>query len=158
MILVMLGTQDKSFERLLKKIDELIITKKITEEVIVQAGYTKYNSDNMKIFDYVSQEELNKLIIKCDFIISHAGVGSILNSIENNKKVIVVPRLKEFNEHNNNHQLEIAKAFSDDGYILYTNNLDELGDKIKEVKNFIPKKLIHNEEVINTIDEFIDSI
>ena len=48
MILVTLGTQDKSFERLLK-IDELIDKQVIKEEVIVQAGHTKYESNNMEI-------------------------------------------------------------------------------------------------------------
>ena len=42
MILVTLGTQDKSFERLLKALDQLIEKKVIQEEVVVQAGYTNY--------------------------------------------------------------------------------------------------------------------
>ena len=65
MILVTLGTQDKSFDRLLKAIDKEIENKNIKEKVIVQAGYTKYKSDNMKIFDLVSEEELEKLVKKC---------------------------------------------------------------------------------------------
>ena len=56
MIFVILGTQDKKFPRLLdalqKKIDEGKISKK--EEIIVQAGSTKYESKNMKIIDYMS--------------------------------------------------------------------------------------------------------
>ena len=51
MILVMLGTQNNSFHRLLEKIDQLVEDGKISEEVIVQAGYTKYESQNMKIID-----------------------------------------------------------------------------------------------------------
>ena len=42
MILVTLGTQDKSFVRLLKAIDREIKKGNIKEKVIVQAGYTKY--------------------------------------------------------------------------------------------------------------------
>ena len=38
----MLGTQNNSFNRLLKEIDKLIENQTINEEVIVQAGYTKY--------------------------------------------------------------------------------------------------------------------
>lgn len=157
MILVTLGTQDKSFERLLKKIDELIDNKIIKDKVIVQAGYTKYESDNMEIFDYVSQEELDNYINKCDFMISHAGVGSILNGLENNKKIIVVPRLSKYLEHNNDHQLEIANSFSNEGYII-NSCVDNLDDNIKLINNFKPKKLEHNKEVINTIEDFIDSI
>ena len=58
MILVTLGTQDNSFERLLKEIEHLIETGIIQEKVIVQAGNTKFESNKMKIIDFVSQKEL----------------------------------------------------------------------------------------------------
>ena len=45
MILVTLGTQDKNFVRLLEKIDQLINNGLIKDKVIVQAGFTKYNSE-----------------------------------------------------------------------------------------------------------------
>ena len=61
MILVTLGTQDKSFKRLLdavvKSIDEGIIT----DRVVVQAGHTKYETDKLEVFDYLSIEEFNVL-------------------------------------------------------------------------------------------------
>lgn len=158
MILVTLGTQDKSFERLLKQIDKEIKKKIITEKVIVQAGYTKYNSKNMEIFDYKSKEDLENLVKKCNFMITHAGVGSILNGISNDKKVIAVPRLAEYQEHNNNHQIEIAREFSKEGYILYCEDLSKLSEYIKNIKDFKPKKLKHNNKIIKTIEDFIDNI
>ena len=82
MILITLGTQDKEFTRILKKVDELITKKVIKEEVVVQAGYTKYKSKNMKIFDYVSKTELEKYIEKASFVITHAGVGTIFDCLK----------------------------------------------------------------------------
>ena len=75
MILVMLGTQNNSFHRLLEEIDNLIKKGIIKDEVIVQAGYTKYSSDNMKILTLISKEELEKLQEQADLIITHGGVG-----------------------------------------------------------------------------------
>ena len=49
MILVLLGTQDKQFPRLLKEIDRLIEKKVIKDKVIAQVGITKYNSNNMEM-------------------------------------------------------------------------------------------------------------
>ena len=46
MILVLLGTQNNSFHRLLEKMDELINKGIINEKVIVQSGYTNYESKN----------------------------------------------------------------------------------------------------------------
>ena len=51
MIFVMLGTQDKSFSRLLETIDKEIEKGNIQEKVIVQAGYTKFKSKYMEVFD-----------------------------------------------------------------------------------------------------------
>ena len=62
MILVTLGTQDKSFVRLLKAIDREIKKGNIKEKVVVQAGYTKYNSKNMEIFDLTTPDEIDKLM------------------------------------------------------------------------------------------------
>ena len=58
MILVLLGTQNNSFHRLLEEVEKNIKDKTINEEVIVQAGYTKYQSDKMKIIDLMSKEQL----------------------------------------------------------------------------------------------------
>ena len=58
MILVMLGTQNNSFHRLLEELDKLIEKEIIQEEVIVQAGHTKYKSKNMEIFDLIPKEEI----------------------------------------------------------------------------------------------------
>ena len=88
MILVMLGTQNNSFHRLLEEIDNLIEKGIITDEVVVQAGNTKYDSKNMKIFGLISQEELEELIKKADLVITHGGVGSIITSLKKGKKVL----------------------------------------------------------------------
>ena len=53
----MLGTQNNSFHRLLDQIEQLIEKEVIQEEVIVQAGYTKYKSKNMEIFDLIPKDE-----------------------------------------------------------------------------------------------------
>ena len=107
MILVMLGTQNNSFHRLLEKIDKLIEEKKIQDKVIVQAGYTKYESKNMKIFGLIPEEELERYQEQADLIITHGGVGSIISSLKKGKKVIAVPRLHKYGEHVNDHQKEI---------------------------------------------------
>lgn len=83
----------------------------IDEEVIVQAGYTKYFSDKMKIFDLISQEDFVLYMNRADLIITHGGVGSIITALKMNKKIIAVPRLAKYGEHINDHQLQIVKCF-----------------------------------------------
>ena len=85
MVFVTLGTNDESFERLLKAIDKAIDKGLIKDKVVVQAGCTKYESKNMEIMDLVPREKFDELIKKCDLLITHGGVGSILTGVNNAK-------------------------------------------------------------------------
>lgn len=158
MILVTLGTQDKSFKRLLDAIQEQIDKGNIKDRVVVQAGCTKYISNDMEIFDLIDRDKFSELIKDCDLLITHGGVGSILTGLKNNKKVIAVPRLKEYKEHTNNHQLEIIEKFSDAGYIMPMYDLNTLDKVLKDISKFKPKKYKSNtENMIKLIEDYIDN-
>ena len=157
MILVTLGTQDKTFVRLLEKINQLIDQGLIKDKVIVQAGFTKYNSDNMEIFDLIPQDEFNSLMAQADLIITHGGVGNIISALEKNKKVIAVPRLSKYGEHINDHQTQIIAKFNDLGYIIGLQDVDELDKALKEVKKFKPQKFVHdNSKMLSLVSKLID--
>ena len=83
MILVLLGTQNNSFHRLLEEIDKLVEKGIIKEEILVQAGYTKYESKNMKIFDLIPSEELEKYQEQADLI----------------RRIREIPRTSRLNNH-----------------------------------------------------------
>ena len=158
MILVLLGTQNNSFHRLLEEIQKNIDNGNIQEEVIVQKGYTKFQSKDMTMYDELPIEKFNELIEKADLIITHGGVGSIINSITKGKKVIAVPRLKKYNEHVNDHQLDIIQTFDEMGYIIGIQEVQQLGEAIKKVKEFKPKKYVKNTgNIIKMIEDFIDN-
>lgn len=157
MILVLLGTQNNSFYRLLEEIDRFIKEGMIKEEVIVQAGYTKYQSEKMKILDFISKEELEELQNKADVIITHGGVGSILQSITKDKKVIAVPRLHQYEEHVNDHQKEIVELFNEKGYIIGVQGIEELEQALNQLQEFKPKKYqSNNEKMLKIIEDFIE--
>ncbi|WP_273401775.1 PssE/Cps14G family polysaccharide biosynthesis glycosyltransferase [Traorella massiliensis] len=147
MIFVTLGTQDKTFKRLLVKIDELIDKGIIQGEVIVQAGKTSYQSNHMMLFTFCSQEQLNQYVEECDYMITHAGVGSIINGINHQKKVIAVARRAKYGEHENDHQVEITTKFAGFGYILGCIEVDELEEKISELKDFQTKPYESNNKI-----------
>lgn len=159
MVLVMLGTQNNSFHRLLEKIDELINDGTIQEKVIVQAGYTKYQSKNMEIFDLIPREQIEKYQKEANLIITHGGVGSIISSIEDGKKVIAVPRLHEFGEHVNNHQKEIVELFDKKGYIIGIHGVEELKKGLQKATDFKPEPYHpDNRKMLKIIEEFIEKI
>lgn len=161
MILVLLGTQNNSFHRLLKQIEKNIENGNIKEEVVVQAGYTKYEpktrKKKMKIFDTIPKKELDKLIEKANLVISHGGVGSMVTANQKGKKVIAVPRYKKYNEHVNDHQIETIKIFEKKGYVLLAENVEDIDKALLQVKDFEP--VIYEKDqksnIIGIIEKFI---
>lgn len=153
MILVTLGTQEQQFTRLLDYIEN----SNIKEEVIVQAGHTKYDSKKMKIFDFISYEEMNKYVSDADIIITHGGTGSITGPLKKGKKVIACARLSKFGEHVDDHQEQIVDVFSEEGYILKLDENTKLDDLLR--KKFTPKRFVSNtENFINKLDKKIIEI
>ena len=130
MILVTLGTQDKSFHRLLEEIDRLIQKKVIQDRVVVQAGDTKFESKRMEIFDLLPMDEFESYMEEADLVITHGGIGSILTALKYGKKVIAVPRLSKYKEHTNDHQLQIIQTFDSQGFIKGIKDVSELEEAL----------------------------
>ena len=159
MIFVILGTQDKEFTRLLKQVEKEIKKGNIKDKVIVQAGSTKYKSEYMEILDYISMNEFKNYIKKSDYIITHGGVGTILDALLLNKKIIAVPRLSIYKEHENDHQVQIIEEFSNMGYIIDGSKLNKLDESIDKLNTFIPKEYkSNNKNIINLIENYIDNL
>jgi len=157
MIFVTVGTQVEPFKRLLKAVDEEIEKGTIKDTVIVQAGCTKYKSDNMIIHDYLPMEVFDEYMDQADLIICHGGVGSILGGLNRKKKVIAAARLKKYKEHVNDHQTQIIDNFIKQGYIIGIKDMSELGDAIKKSKTFKPKEYKSNRDnMIKLIEKLID--
>lgn len=154
MTLVTLGTQHQEFTRLLDYIEN----SNLKGEIIVQAGYTKYESKRMKIFDFISYDEMEKYIDKCDLVITHAGTGSIVMPLKKGKKVIACARLSKFGEHVDDHQVELVDVFYSEGYILKVDEDTSLNEVLKNIKNFKPKKFVSNtKKFIENLEQEINS-
>ena len=153
MILVTLGTQKQQFTRLLNKIEQC----KIEDEVVVQAGHTKYKSKKMKIFDFIDYKEMDKLIEKADLIITHGGTGSIVTPLKKGKKVIACPRSERYKEHVDNHQIQIVDSFAEVGYILKLDEEQDLNILISRIRKQKMTKFKSNAENFRKmIKEVID--
>jgi len=108
MILVTVGTHDQPFDRLVQAADDL--ARLADEKVFIQTGVSKLTPTHAGFRDFVSMEEMNSLIEKARVVIAQAGAGTIITVLKYGKPLILVPRLKQFNEIINDHQLELAEA------------------------------------------------
>ena len=138
-VFVVTGTQ-APFDRLLSIIDTWA-SKQVKYTVIAQMANSEINFKNMTCFDYLEPDDFNEYFNNADVIIGHAGIGTIITALENEKKLVVFPRLVKYNEHRNNHQLHTAKGFEKLGLInvAYTEKdllgyLDDLDSILKKEK------------------------
>ena len=153
MLFVALGTQDKPFKRLLELAEKI----NTDEKIVCQSGFTKYSSNKLEIQDYFSSDDYNKYINEADIVITHGGVGTILNALSLNKKIIVVPRLKKYGEHQNDHQLQVARIFKEKGHIVLFEDGDDINETLKIAKNFNPKPFISNNvNFVNKMKDYLD--
>ena len=132
MILVTVGTHNQGFDRLVKKMDE--IAEELGEEVVVQKGHTSYEPRNARFFDFASRGEMEKWVEKARVVVTHGGAGSIVFALGKNKPVVVVPRLKKYGEHVNDHQIELARALEKEGRVKAVLDVKDLKRCIQEAE------------------------
>ena len=160
MIFVTLGTQKFQFDRILKELDKLIDENKLKkEDIMVQNVCQEYQPKNFKPFRLKPQEEIDKITNDAEIIITHSGTGSIINSLKMGKRIIIVPRRKEFGEHVDNHQLELAEVFHEKYNIPVVTEMDELYDVIQKINEYRPTKWEENNtSLINSIENKINQL
>ncbi|ELK44182.1 glycosyltransferase [Halobacillus sp. BAB-2008] len=163
MIFVSLGTQRFRFDRLIHKLDNLCELGVVREKVIVQSGgyHYKVSSENFVFKDFLSIEEMQKFIQSSEVTILHGGTGSIITCLKGKKKPIVVPRLKKYGEHIDDHQQEIAQLFNSKELIEVVNDMEELNERINSVRNVVFTDSLpfdNGVEITNDIREYLHSI
>lgn len=159
MIFVTLGSQMFQFNRLLIKIDRLIEEKYITDKVFAQIGYSDYKPQHYDYKEFLDRDEFSNIMDQSDIVITHGGTGAIIGAVKKEKKVIAVPRLSQYGEHVDDHQLQIVEQFSNMNLIVACSDMDYLWQCLEDVKNTKLDVYVSNTDVIlQNIDEFIKRI
>lgn len=137
MIFITVGTQ-AGFDRLIKEVDDWLENKDI--ECFAQIGKSEYTPQNMNYKAYLTEQEFNEHFSLADFVISHAGMGTIISCLNKGKTLLTLPRLAQYREHRNDHQISTTKAFSQKGYIypIYTNE-----DLLEHLEKFNDLSCLH---------------
>ena len=160
MVFITLGTQGNQFPRCLKMVEELIDTFHPDHEFIAQLGNTKYKSDKIRCLEFIPETEFKDMISRADIVITHAGSGALFSAIKQNKKIIGVARLHDYKEMANNHQTELVKKLTEDGYIL--DGTYSIIEAWKKLDGFIPRKCDFEctlpQEIGKQIDKWLDGV
>jgi len=153
LIFVTVGTAPQSFDRLIKKMDE--IARKRSEEIIMQIGYSRYKPRNAYYFDFAESKVMDRLNKNARVVVCHAGVGSIIGAIKYNKPTVVIPRLRKYRENWNDHQLEIAETLAREGAIVMAREIDDLETILQNVTKKAHRYISTRERLIHFLRDYI---
>ncbi len=140
MIYVAFGTHERPFYRLAKEIGVLIKKGKIKERVIIQLGFTDYRVKGAECHKFIKLKKMEKYIETCKIMITHGGLGSIVRAIRAGKAVVVIPRRKMFDEHTDDHQLQIVEEAKKLGNVIPVHDTENLESAIRKAKKVKVRK------------------
>ena len=163
MILVTVGAAVKGleFDRLIIKMDA--IAGRLEEPVLMQIGSSEYRPKNAEYFFYKPFNEMRALFASAKLIVGHCGSGTVLNSLLEEKPLVVVPRLQEFGEgHRDNHQLSLAAWVQATKGVTVVHGIENLEEAVRAAlsqKNTSvaeAQRSEANKSLLETIRQFVE--
>jgi UDP-N-acetylglucosamine transferase subunit ALG13 len=144
MILVTLGTIPYPFSRAIEWLNTLLQNSVIEEPVFVQYGVSNIDilrsNPQLTLQALVEASEFVELVDKASLVISHAGQGSTRLLASRGAKFILIPRLKQYGEHVDDHQHMFCQAVGSLG-IKYCLSLEELERAVIDPPLELPRNL-----------------
>ena len=110
-IFITVGT-DLPFDRLIRAVDAWAADNP-QHHVYAQIGATSYQPENIEYAPFIEPADFKQRFREADIIVSHAGMGTILSSLQYQKPLLVMPRIAALGEHRNEHQLATAKHLAE---------------------------------------------
>ncbi len=145
MIFVTVGTQ-LPFDRLIKYVDQFAAAADL--KVLGQIGKGKYEPENIRWKRFYEPDEMDEAFKISKVIVSHAGMGTIINCLRIRKPIIIFPRLSALGEHRNDHQLDTLKSFENVAGIYSAKDENQLCSLLQGHESLsLPKGLDSSEKV-----------
>ena len=159
MIFLTVGTYPLQFNRLIAAVDAAVAANFVGEEVFAQIGLSDFSPRHMDFVEMMDKTEFDSCFEKASGIVGHAGIGTITMALDRGKPLVVMPRLKSFNEHVNDHQLATARKFEELGHVLVAYEETQLVDRLNELGRFTPaKRRTQVQAVSDRISEFLNQL
>ena len=127
-IFVTLGTiEPYRFDSL---VDAVLRAAPAGAEIVWQLGCTDRQGLPGKVFNEISAEDFARYAMESDVVVTHSGVGSIMNLFAMGCHVAVVPRRKSRGEHVDDHQVQAAKDLARRGLCVVSEAPDLTADDL----------------------------
>ena len=158
MIFVTVGTQFP-FDRLIEAVDKAVEMGRITDDVFAQTGDGTYRPRHFATGRSLEKDAFDACVRRATGMISHAGIGSMTMAMACDKPMLVMPRLRRYGEVVNDHQVAIARQFSQAGYVLFAADEQELLEKVVELPSFVPRRRRAQPQAVSRrVREFLNEL
>lgn len=125
MIFATVGSTQFRFERLVRALEALP-----GEQLFVQHGPVNPPAGAQRATAFMQFPEVVESMERADTVVCHAGAGSILCALRAGHTPVVVPRLKQFQETVDDHQVELGRALAAEGKAICVEDLGELAARV----------------------------
>lgn len=159
MIFVTVGSQKFQFDRLLKELDRLVEDGVIQEEIFAQIGASTYEPTKYRFVRFMDRDAFAETMDRCSTVITHGGTGVIIGAVKKGKKVIAVPRLAKYQEHVDDHQLQLLGQFDELNLISVCYEMERLGEFYQKLPTQEFRPYVSNTSVvIESIEEYLQTV
>lgn len=142
MIFVTVGNATQGFRRLLDAVEALASSGFFaTERVVIQYGNNPdFSSRHCEASAFYSMEQFCDFMEKSDTIICHSGCGTMYHALRLGKIPVVMPRRKKYDEHVNDHQIQLVNALADQKRIVPAHEVADLPEAIRQSRSLSKDK------------------
>ena len=132
MIFVTVGAQ-MPFDRLIEAVDRWA-GERGRSDVFAQTGDGTYRPTHIGHVRHLEPQDFRARVVAADFIVAHAGMGSILTALELGKPILVMPRRGHLMETRNDHQVATAKRLLTQGKVTVAFDEAHLAEKLDNLE------------------------
>jgi UDP-N-acetylglucosamine transferase subunit ALG13 len=145
-VFVAVGTSH--FDSLVERMDE--IAPRLQGRVVMQIGIGSSTPKNVEFFRFAPS--LAGHMAAASVVVSHGGFGIMTEALGMGKRVVGVENKDMYD----NHQVELLRKFSEEGYITWCRDLRTLEESIHEASRSNPRPYTRPESSIGRrIREFL---
>ena len=159
MIFVAVGTQ-LPFDRLVRAVDQWAVQAG-HREVVAQIADGSYVPKSLTWERMIGPDAFRAYVERCELVVAHAGIGTILSALELGKPVIVLPRRADYGEHRNDHQLATAERFGARRLVRVAQDESHLAELLNQFENPQESSRISAEaspELIGHLRSFFENV
>jgi UDP-N-acetylglucosamine transferase subunit ALG13 len=136
MIFITSGSTNFPFTRL--EAMAVLVAKYFPRERVIYQGIISGEiiyPQNISFKSLLNYAQFSSIIKKSKIILTHAGYGSIMNILKYSKyKPLVIPRMRRYKEHVNDHQVNFARFMAEKKLITLINNNKDLQNNLDQIQ------------------------